>query len=338
MRKNSRRDARKSVPAPAAYLRLLLRRFATTPELEARLLEGVDFDVVQVQKPAAEVTLFSYETFSENLTRVVGEEWPLDALSVWGTASQGALDVAVRSAATIGEGVEILKRFGHVRGPFLQLGVKRTARATSLTLASNVAMNAPTIRVMSETAILSARAMLATVMDEAMSELEYQFPWKRPAYAERLAAALGGPVKFDQPHCAIVLPSDLCARPSPYADEALLATALGDLERSARRINSEDILTLKIERVFRRRRTGRVSEEEAARELGLSRRTLVRRLADSGVTFRALLDANLKQRARQLIAERTLSRAEMAEALGFHDPTSFSRACRRWFSRGATNE
>jgi AraC-like DNA-binding protein len=28
-----------------------------------------------------------------------------------------------------------------------------------------------------------------------------------------------------------------------------------------------------------------------------------------------------------------LSRDEMAEALGFADPTSFSRACRRWFKR-----
>jgi AraC-like DNA-binding protein len=27
-----------------------------------------------------------------------------------------------------------------------------------------------------------------------------------------------------------------------------------------------------------------------------------------------------------------LNREQMAEALGFEDPTSFSRACRRWFS------
>jgi len=32
-----------------------------------------------------------------------------------------------------------------------------------------------------------------------------------------------------------------------------------------------------------------------------------------------------------MLAARKLSRDEMAEALGFEDPTSFSRACRRWF-------
>ena len=32
-----------------------------------------------------------------------------------------------------------------------------------------------------------------------------------------------------------------------------------------------------------------------------------------------------------LVGAAERSRAEMAEALGFEDPTSFSRACRRWF-------
>ena len=334
MPKDSHRDARKSVPAPAAYVRLLLRRFATTPELRANLLAGTDIDGKRLQDPGAELSLFSFVTFSENLTRIIGEEWPLDALSVWGAASQGALDVAVRSAATIGDGVEILKRFGHVRGPYLVIGLKRTKRTTALTLASNVAMNAPTTRATAETAVLSAKAMLETVLADAMADLEFHFPWSRPKYAERMCAALAGTIKFDQSHCAIVVPTALCDRASPYADDALLATTLTELERGARRIHGEDILTLKVERLLKRRRTGRLSEEDAARELGLSRRTLVRRLSESGTTYRTLLDANLTQRAKQFLADRKLSRDEMADALGFEDPTSFSRACRRWFKGG----
>jgi AraC-like DNA-binding protein len=45
-----------------------------------------------------------------------------------------------------------------------------------------------------------------------------------------------------------------------------------------------------------------------------------------------LLDNNLKQRASEMINDGKLSRIEMAEALGYQDATSFSRACRRWFS------
>jgi AraC-like DNA-binding protein len=88
---------------------------------------------------------------------------------------------------------------------------------------------------------------------------------------------------------------------------------------------------LHVERLMSRRRVGRLSEDEAAEELGLSRRTLVRRLSESGTTFRTLLDAHLKKRARQMLDDGKLARDEMAKTLGFEDPTSFSRACRRWF-------
>jgi AraC-like DNA-binding protein len=331
MTRDSQRDARMAVPAPAGYLRQLLQRFATTPELRKRLLEGTDIDEARLGRPGAEVTLYSYETFSENLTRFVGEAWPLDALDTWGAASQGALDVAVRSAATIGDGVEILRRFGHVRGPYLQIGLAKTARATSLILTSNVISGLATQRAMIETAALSAAAMLTTEIGAAIATVEFHFPWPAPRYADRIRAALKGKVKFDQTRCAIVVPAALCAQASPHADEALLATAVADLERSARRIRGDDMLAVKIERLLKRKRTGRVSEEEAARELGLSRRTLVRRLAESGTSYRALLDANLRERAQAMLNEDKLSRAAMAEALGFEDPTSFSRACRRWF-------
>jgi AraC-like DNA-binding protein len=111
-------------------------------------------------------------------------------------------------------------------------------------------------------------------------------------------------------------------------------SALSDLEGAAGRISSGDMLPIKIERLLKRKRKGRLSEDEAARLLGISRRTLVRRLSENGTSFRELLDAHLKARAKELLDAKQLSRGDMAEALGFEDPTSFSRACRRWFKNG----
>jgi AraC-like DNA-binding protein len=333
MTKDSLRDARKSVPAPAAYLKALLRRFAPTTELRAKLLDGTDIDDVQLNNPAAEVTLFTFVTFSENLCRVVGETWPLDALPAWSTAMQGALEVAVRSAPTIGEGIDILARYGHVRGPHLVLQSKRDKAKTRVTLGCGVAMSEAARRATIETAVLSARAMLDQILEDAMSQAEYHFPWKPPKYATRMRDTLGGTVKFGQSDCAFLLPNVLCGRMSPYADPALFASAFAELEHAARRIQGEDMLTIRVERLLKRRRTDRLSEDEAAKELGLSRRTLVRRLSERGTTFRALLDANLKERAHHMLADGKLSRDEMSEALGFEDPTSFSRACRRWFKK-----
>jgi AraC-like DNA-binding protein len=331
MTKAPARDVRKSIPAPATYVKVLLRRFATTPELRASLLAGTDIDETRLKDPAAEVTLFTFVTFSENLCRIIGETWPLDALPAWSTAMQGALEVAVRSAATVGEGIDILVRYARVRGPYLTLRIQREKTNTCVVLGCVVAMSDAAQRAMIETAVLSAKSMLDQVSEGLTGELEFHFPWGPPKYAQRMQAALSGTVKFGQKHCAIVLANALCDTPSPFADTALLTSALAELEHSARRIEGEDLLAIRVERLLNRRRTGRLSEEEAAKELGLSRRTLVRRLSESGTSYRTMLEAHLKARAQQFLTDRKLSREEMSEALGFEDPTSFSRACRRWF-------
>jgi AraC-like DNA-binding protein len=107
--------------------------------------------------------------------------------------------------------------------------------------------------------------------------------------------------------------------------------ALAELESAARRIRASNQLLLKLQSLMARQRRTRLSEDDAACEPGVSRRTLVRRLSASGTSFRQMLDAELKARARAMLDEGSLSRTQMADALGFEDPTSFSRACRRWF-------
>lgn len=325
------RENAKAVPAPAAYMRLMFRHFGTTDELRRRLLEGTDVDPDRLAKPGAEVTLFSYLTFSENLSNIIGEDWPLQCLPIWGTPTQGALEVAARSARTIGEGIFVLASFGHVRGPHLTLQLKRDTKNTSLTITPAVPMPAHVSRPMVETAYLSGKSMIDVVLDSGHESIVYRFTGAPPKHADRLRAVLGGRVEFNRAQGEIVVPNALCDRPSPYADAALYATAVAELAQAADRIKAEDTLILKIERLLKRRRTGRLTAEEAAEELGLSRRTLVRRLSDAGTSFRTLLDANLKSRAAEMRATGKLTREQMAEALGFEDPTSFSRACRRWF-------
>ena len=56
----------------------------------------------------------------------------------------------------------------------------------------------------------------------------------------------------------------------------------------------------------------RLGEEEAARLIGTSRRTLVRRLAESDLAYRSLLDGVLRERARAMLSVAALSRDEMA--------------------------
>ena len=60
MKPRTELDATKAIPAPAAYIRLMFRHFATTEAMRKRLLEGTDIDAERLAQPGAEMTLFSY--------------------------------------------------------------------------------------------------------------------------------------------------------------------------------------------------------------------------------------------------------------------------------------
>lgn len=70
---------------------------------------------------------------------------------------------------------------------------------------------------------------------------------------------------------------------------------------------------------------------QAARTLGLSDRTLKRRLQDEGSSYRMLLAEVRGRQANQLLEDDTLTLTQIAERMGFSDLSSFSQAYKRWF-------
>ena len=70
--------------------------------------------------------------------------------------------------------------------------------------------------------------------------------------------------------------------------------------------------------------------ERTARELGLPVRTLQRRLHALGVSYTGVVEAVRFDLARHLLQEPNSRVSQVAKRLGYADPSSFSRAFRRW--------
>ena len=64
--------------------------------------------------------------------------------------------------------------------------------------------------------------------------------------------------------------------------------------------------------------------------LGLSERTLARRLEAQGYTFNSMLDEVRRELALAAVRESGLSLAEIALSLGFAEASTFYRAFHRW--------
>ena len=67
-----------------------------------------------------------------------------------------------------------------------------------------------------------------------------------------------------------------------------------------------------------------------AKELGLSQRTLARRLTQEGTTFSGLLNGMRRDLATRYLRDESLSISQIAWLLGYHDIGAFSHAFRRW--------
>jgi AraC-like DNA-binding protein len=77
----------------------------------------------------------------------------------------------------------------------------------------------------------------------------------------------------------------------------------------------------------------RLDREALARSLGMSGKTLSRRLAEEQQYFRDVVDEVRRTLAQRLVADVSLDLGEVARRVGFADLTAFGKAFRRWFGR-----
>ncbi|OAF17528.1 transcriptional regulator [Bradyrhizobium centrolobii] len=105
-----------------------------------------------------------------------------------------------------------------------------------------------------------------------------------------------------------------------YAEEAL---ASRPKERASMRSNVERLVPQLLPH-------GRASAPEIARQLGMSSRTLSRKLRDEGVTFADMLDELRAALAKRYLSDRALPVSEIAWLLGYREISSLTNAFRRW--------
>ncbi len=137
------------------------------------------------------------------------------------------------------------------------------------------------------------------------------------------AQFLGEDCRFDAPRSELVFPAatlDFRLK-HPDAEGAGLAQAP---------LNDRDWSAYVQRLVYRLLLQGECSQLQVAAELGISSRTLVRKLGISGVSFQQLLEGVRFSASRTMLRETNLAFAEIAAALGYKEASSFTRAFQRW--------
>ncbi|MEN0066896.1 MAG: AraC family transcriptional regulator [Myxococcota bacterium] len=159
--------------------------------------------------------------------------------------------------------------------------------------------------------------------------VEVTYP--RPEHANAYDEILQAPVRFGAKRNAIqVHPSWLGTRLPPvnrYAKDLFQRHADQLLSELAERASVQ----AQLERwMLTEMHSGDVSMDNAARQMGVSRQTLYRRLKEEGLTFAVIHDRLRDRMACDLLRARKVSVSEVGVLLGFSEVSSFVRAFRRW--------
>ena len=107
-----------------------------------------------------------------------------------------------------------------------------------------------------------------------------------------------------------------------YCEEARLHRAA----RSTLRLDVENLIAPLLPH-------GQVSMREIALRLGLSPRTLMRRLAEEKLTFSSVLESLRKDLADRYLQDKALSISKVAWLLGYQEQSAFNHAFKRWTGR-----
>lgn len=141
----------------------------------------------------------------------------------------------------------------------------------------------------------------------------------------------GCPVLFGQATTTVRFPVALLALPLRQSDEMLVRV----LELQADALLAELPQTDDFEQAVRRCilhliREGEPELEQVAKELNVTERTLRRRLDESGTNFRALREHIRHRMAEKYLLDPRLKLNEIAQLLGYSEPSTFTRAFKRW--------
>lgn len=139
----------------------------------------------------------------------------------------------------------------------------------------------------------------------------------------------GCPVQFNQPEASLLLAEDALAQTLALADPELHSR----LEEHASLLLNKRVGSVSLVDQVRGAVRGQLAQgraptrEEIAEALGMSGRTLHRRLQDDGSSFRDILDDIRLQLARDYLRDTGLTVEAVAQRLGFQESQSFIR----WF-------
>jgi AraC-like DNA-binding protein len=315
---------------PSAYARLLVDFLQSRQGREPRL------DRLAVQLPRARWL----ELLAEVAAQLREPELPVRIGAALQVRHLGIAGQVLLSCATLGEAAEQFCRYCRLIDDMGYTRIRRGEHAGEASFhwgVDGAEVPPPAMEQIWAGAMLGLSRWL-TGRSDLVCDFEFHQP--PPAELAPFERLLGARLRFGRPATRAVFPAWVTDLPVATHFPEMRSIVAAQAEASLRALEGKDhgcdcdaaqALARRVgELIAEYLARGAATVELIAPQLALSPRTLNRRLAEAGTSFRALGEAVRRQRAEHLLADPAVSLAEISFMLGYQEQSTFQRAFKRW--------
>src|SRR5262244_3407650 len=242
----------------------------------------------------------------------------------------GLLYYVMASSKTLGEALRRLARYSKVTNDALVFGYQEGNRLTINLSYSGVPRHSDRHQI--EFCMFAVLRICRLLTGQNLVPQHFSIAHHRAGGTSEMARFVGTKVEFGADKDEFALNLDARELPLIHADthlndlllkycEAALADRRGDMSQFRTRVENAISSLLP---------HGRVLVEDVARSLGMSERTLARKLSDEGLNFTEIFQQLRRDLAVRYLDDRKLHVSKIAWLLGFHEVSAFTHACKRW--------
>ena len=290
-------------------------------------------DLVEIPAPGERIELDKIDAIlGVAIPLVADPAFGLRAAHCWHPGELGVLGYAWLSSSTLRTGLERAVRYSRLVGERGATEIEDTRQGLKIRFSARRGNPAvvPIAAVLVDIVMALLLDMCRVNAGDALRPVAASLRRRKPDPGDAYEHFFGCPVQFNAEENTFVLSARDAERPLPSANRQLAAVFDRMLTEELARLDKSDVVSRCRAAVLEHLSSGDGTEEDAAKRLHMSPRTLQRRLAEAKTTYLQLVDDTRKDLALRYIEDPRRSVTDITFSLGFSQPSAFTRAFKRW--------
>jgi AraC-like DNA-binding protein len=295
----------------------LLRRAGLTPEL--------------VADPEGRVSVRSQITILDEAAKALKDDWFGFTLARdFDPRKLGLLYYVMASSQTLGDALKRVARYSKITNEAVVLKYQEGNRVSINLSYSGVPRHSDRHQI--EFCMFAVLRICRVLTGRNLIPEQFSIAHHRSGAAADIARFVGTRIDFGADVDEFALSIETRELPLIHADNYLNALLLKDCEAAqAQRGSDPSQLRTRVENAISSLLPhGRLHVDDVARSLGMSQRTLARKLSEDGLHFSEIFEQLRRDLASRYLKDRNLHVSKIAWLLGFQEVSAFTHTFKRW--------